>query len=368
MYWATLGGTLLATDATVEATVAGNILGWAPAGASTCNNPLGLGAASGSLVLVVERESNGDLDIIAVKSSGGGCTFTLTSAYSAGAASATVDTPWGAAPDAAAAAITVNDPQGLFARALTAAIGEALYDPTQGYIVVACNQETTMYAGTLGANLTASTTSVNVQSLAACDAKPFGQATTSSYYPAYNTLKLSGKSGDPCYIKWNQTTARWEITAVKGSSVGGCEFTLTSAFSAGSASATVTTVWGTTPDAVGASITVVDLGQLYGPCVASGGNYSKGVAVYDPIGGQYVVVKCQTKCRLIYGYTNAALTAGGSVSCTVNGGQDGMMPVTAGLTLTVYCNDGTFGSALYANFLASYDPGTDKYYFIWVSC
>ena len=56
------------------------------------------------------------------------------------------------------------------------------------------------------------------------------------------------------------------------------------------------------------------------------------------------------------------------MSCTVNGGQDGVMPVVAGNTLTVYSNDATFGGVLYATFLASYDPGTDKYYFIWVSC
>ena len=98
MYWATLDGTLLATDATVEATVDTNILGWAPAGAATCNNRLGLSGASGSLVLVVERESNGDFDIIAIKPSGGGCTFTLSSPYSAGAASATVGTPWARRP------------------------------------------------------------------------------------------------------------------------------------------------------------------------------------------------------------------------------------------------------------------------------
>ena len=53
-----------------------------------------------------------------------------------------------------------------------------------------------MYKGTLGADMTPTTAASNVGSLAACDAKPFGQKASVSYYTSYNKLKLSGKSGE----------------------------------------------------------------------------------------------------------------------------------------------------------------------------
>jgi hypothetical protein len=357
-FWATISSTLASTTATIDVTPTLQVFGTMPAsGPYTANNLLKFSGKSGDTFLVVQREANGDYDLIAAKPVGGGCTFTLTSAYTAGAASATVGTPWGSAPDAAAAAITVNDLQGLFSRALTGAVGEAIYDPTEGYIVVACDQETTMYAGTLSAALAATTTSLNVQSLAACDAKPFGQATTASYYLAYNTLKLSGKSGDPCYIKWNQATGHWEITAVTNRA-GGCKFTLTSAFVSGSASATAGTVWGNPPTTSGSTITVLDPGGLYGPAWASGAGAAVGQCVYDPVSGNYIAVSCQTFWRYIWGVV-------GSSTSTVVGGRDGVSPGSS----VVLTNDASqFTMTSGKTYRAFYDPATNTYGVIWVGC
>ena len=100
MYWATLDVDLASTASTGDATLDTNVLGWAPAGSQTCNNRLKMAGKSGDLVLVVQRESGGDLDIVAAKPSpAAGCTFTLqTGDLAAGSASASVDQPWGSTP------------------------------------------------------------------------------------------------------------------------------------------------------------------------------------------------------------------------------------------------------------------------------
>ena len=87
---------------------------------------------------------------------------------------------------------------------MSGAKGEAIYDPVQGYIIVACDQETLKYRGVLGGTLLHSDGSATVGTLLAMNSFPFGQATSDSTISAENVLALGGQSGAACTIEWNQ--------------------------------------------------------------------------------------------------------------------------------------------------------------------
>jgi hypothetical protein len=67
--------------------------------------------------------------------------------------------------------------------------------------------------------------------------------------------------------------------------------------------------------------------------------------------------------RIIYGTLGGTLGAGGSVSCTVTGGRDGVSP---GSTVTVFSDESLFTGVLGKKFKAYYSPEDNKYYFLWV--
>jgi len=182
------------------------------------SNDFSRSGAIGQLALVAE-DAAGNYRLLAVAGGPGGCTFTLQGDLSSGSASATVIASWGGAPAAAASTITVNDPLGLFARALGpssatyAAQGEAIYDPLQGYVVTACDQETLKYRCLLDGTMTYDGTS-GVTGLMPMNARPFGQARTAAIGPA-NPLAYAGQNSSAATIEWNAGANQWEFTGVQ---------------------------------------------------------------------------------------------------------------------------------------------------------
>jgi hypothetical protein len=216
MFWGVLVADLAATDTTVDVDPTGAVYGPLPSGSPSCNNTLKLSGKETDRCLCLQSEAGTYYLIGVYPASGGGIVFTLQSAgLSTGSADATVDTAWGGIPDGVGDTVTVNDLAGLFPNALgtseaaSGATGLADYDPTQGYVVAACDQQCLALYGTVSGAVTTTEATITVGSLSAGSPKPFGQLPSASTLTANNTFKLAAASGDAVKIEFNGTDWIW---------------------------------------------------------------------------------------------------------------------------------------------------------------
>jgi len=357
MFWGNAGADFAATDTTfsVNPTTLG-IYGKPPVGAITCNNKLTFAGKSGDQLLVVQRESTGSYDVIAQAPVipvlfWGQLQSTLASSDATGTATGTTKI-FGALPSGT---ITFNNTLSLTAPNLSVGLIAADNAATPNYYLIR-TMPSVEFLGTISTTLASTDTSITVSG----SQQLFGPLPSS--ISCANDLGLSGKSGDKFFCVASEADGSGHLIAAKPTGVGGCKFTLTGAFSAGSASATVTTVWGTIPNVATDSITVKDLAGLYGPS-ASG---AVGECIYDAVGSRYVVLSCQTKAKWVRGtLTSNKVYTTSSISVTVVESWDGVSP---GSTVTVYDEDQQFSAASGTPFRACYKLESDEYSFVWMGC
>lgn len=260
-------------------------------------------AKSGAKGRAVWDSEEDQWELAECESQAGAIKFTLTGDMD-GSATATVGQYWGTQQDiqGPGSTVTVHDRAAAFTDAETGDGGIAIYDAVADeYVVVAMGGKKILLRVTLAEDRTGG----------AIDAVISGTESDVQVWDS-QALFLRAKNGADGLAAWNNADERWELVECE-SQAGEIAFALTSDMTGSgslSASATVTSSWGTQQDnqGPGSSLTVHDPDGLF-PRAITG---AKGIAVYDAAADEYIVVQCQQEALFLKASLSADMHEGDS--------------------------------------------------------
>ncbi len=196
-------------------------------GAVTVYDPQGLftRAMSGAKFLAIYDAVTDRYNLVECQSKAGWIRFVLTGDMTAGSATSTTTQFGGSQQDVQDPGnVDVKDPGGLFSRAITGAVGKAIYNATSDeYVIVECQQITMAISGDIpdigetGCGLLAGTTSFTIDSanVEVMNGPPFDLSPTGEL-TIHNPFGFSAAVGAYFHAVWHETKERWELYQVVG--------------------------------------------------------------------------------------------------------------------------------------------------------